>query len=71
MKKWVLILLAVCLVLVCGYAMYGTGEEPEQPGGYLLYFLEQDLESVPGGGALRVSGCRRRRRRIRRPWQRF
>lgn len=54
MKKWMLILLAVCLVLVCGYAMYGTGEEPEQPGGYLLYFLEQDLESVPGGGALRA-----------------
>ena len=54
MKKWMLILLALGLVLVCGYAMYGTGEEPEQAEGYLLYFLEQDLESVPGGGALRT-----------------
>lgn len=54
MKKWMLILLALGLALVCGYAMYGTGEEPEQAGGYLLYFLEQDLESVPGGGALRT-----------------
>ena len=54
MKKWMLILPVLCLVLVCGYAMYGTGEEPEQTGGYLLYFLEQDLEAVPGGGALRT-----------------
>ena len=54
MKKWMLILLVLGLALVCGYAMYGTGEEPEQAGGYLLYFLEQDLESVPGGGALRA-----------------
>ena len=63
MKKWMLILPVLCLVLVCGYAMYGTGEEPEQTGGYLLYFLEQDLEAVP------ASGCRRQRQRIRRPWR--
>ena len=71
MKKWMLILPVLCLVLVCGYAMYGTGEEPEQTGGYLLYSWSRTWRpyraAAPCGP--RASGCRRQRRRIRRPWQ--
>lgn len=51
MKKK-LLLLSLMMLLITGCAWYGaTDEVSEEP--YLLYFLESDLQSAAGGGALR------------------
>lgn len=54
MKRGVSLLLVLCLVLACGYVLYGTGEEPAREESHAVYFLERNLDSVPGGGALRA-----------------
>lgn len=54
MKRSLTMLMVLCLVLVCGYILYGTADEPAQEDQYAVYFRERDLTSVPGGGALRA-----------------
>jgi germination protein M len=52
MKRCAVLLLAVLLLAVLGYAWYDAAAEED--GGYLLYFQERNLENASGGGALRT-----------------
>lgn len=46
----------LCLLMISGCALYGTNEE-EPEAAYAVYFLERDLESAAGGGALRAESA--------------
>lgn len=48
--------LLLCLLLISGCTLYGTNEE-ETVETYALYFLERDLKSAAGEGALRAESA--------------
>ena len=55
MKKRFFCLL-LCLIIVSGCTLYGTSEE-EPAETYAVYFLERDLKSAAGNGALRAESA--------------